>query len=88
MTSVAALIDHTLLKPDATEAAIRKLCAEAREYSFATVCVNPYWVKLAASLDVKVATVVGFPLGASETAIKVAETARAVESGRTKSMWC
>lgn len=81
MSSVAALIDHTLLKPDATEVAIRQLCAEALEFSFACVCVNPYWVKLAASSGVTVATVVGFPLGANETAIKVAETARAVEAG-------
>ncbi len=81
MTSIAAIIDHTLLKPDATEAAIRQLCAEAREYGFATVCVNPYWVKLAAGTGVKVATVVGFPLGANETAIKVAETALAVAAG-------
>ena len=84
MSSVAAIIDHTLLKPDATEAAIRQLCAEALEYSFACVCVNPYWVKLAAGTGVSVATVVGFPLGANETAIKVAETARAVEAGASE----
>jgi deoxyribose-phosphate aldolase len=80
-SSIAALIDHTLLKPNATEAAVRQLCAEAREYHFATVCVNPYWVKLAVSEGVTVASVIGFPLGANETAIKVAETARAVEGG-------
>jgi deoxyribose-phosphate aldolase len=83
--SVASLIDHTLLKPEATGAAIRKLCAEAGENRFAAVCVNPYWVKLAVAelsgSGVAGATVVGFPLGANETAIKVAEAARAVETG-------
>src|SRR5579871_2050080 len=84
-TAIAALIDHTLLRPDATAADIRKLCEEARQYSFASVCVNPYWVPLAASAlagsSVKVCTVVGFPLGANSTAIKVAETKEAVQAG-------
>jgi deoxyribose-phosphate aldolase len=84
-TAIAALIDHTLLRPDATAADIRKLCEEARQYSFASVCVNPYWVPLAASAlagsSVKVCTVVGFPLGANATAIKVAETKEAVQAG-------
>lgn len=79
--AVAALIDHTLLKPEATDSAVRKLCAEAREYGFATVCVNPYWVELAVAEGVAVATVVGFPLGANATAIKVAEAERAVRAG-------
>lgn len=79
--AVAALIDHTLLKPEATAAAVRKLCAEAREHGFATVCVNPYWVELAVAEGVAVATVVGFPLGANATAIKVAEAERAVRAG-------
>jgi deoxyribose-phosphate aldolase len=83
--SLAALIDHTLLKPDATADAIHRLCWEARECGFAAVCVNPYWVQLAVAelmgSDVAVATVVGFPLGANETAIKVAETERAVRAG-------
>ena len=83
--AIARLIDHTLLKPDATRADILKLCAEARRYSFASVCVNPYWVSLAASelsgSPVKVCTVVGFPLGATTTASKVAETEEAVRSG-------
>ncbi|MEO5922653.1 MAG: deoxyribose-phosphate aldolase [Bryobacteraceae bacterium] len=86
--SVAALIDHTLLKPDATGVAIQKLCAEAREHAFAAVCVNPYWVRLSvaelAGSGVAVATVVGFPLGANETAIKVAETELAVRQGATE----
>jgi len=85
VNSVAALIDHTLLKPDATEAAIRRLCEEARLNNFAAVCVNPYWVQLAVAeltgTGVAVATVVGFPLGANETSIKVAEAERAVLAG-------
>jgi deoxyribose-phosphate aldolase len=84
-SSIAALIDHTLLKPEATAADIHKVCAEARHYSFASVCVNPYWVRLVAgelagSL-VKVCSVVGFPLGASATEIKVAETVAAIRDG-------
>lgn len=83
--AVASLIDHTLLKPDTTREAILRLCREAREHHFGAVCVNPYWVSLAASelknSNVKVAAVVGFPLGANETAIKVAETQAALEAG-------
>jgi deoxyribose-phosphate aldolase len=84
-TAIAALIDHTLLRPDATASDIRKLCQEARQYSFASVCVNPYWVSLAAAdlegSPVKVCTVVGFPLGANSTAIKAAETEAATLAG-------
>jgi deoxyribose-phosphate aldolase len=84
-SSIAALIDHTLLKPEATAADIRKVCAEARQYGFASVCVNPYWVRLVAGelagSPVKVCSVVGFPLGASATEIKVAETAAAIREG-------
>ena len=84
-SSVAALIDHTLLKPEATAADIRKVCGEARDYHFASVCVNPYWVRLVAEelvgSTVKVCSVVGFPLGASATQIKVAETAAAIRDG-------
>ena len=84
-SSIAALIDHTLLKPEATAADIRKVCAEARQYGFASVCVNPYWVRLVASelqgSPVKVCSVVGFPLGANATEIKVAETAAAIRDG-------
>jgi deoxyribose-phosphate aldolase len=83
--SIAALIDHTILKPEATRADIIKVCREARQYSFASVCVNPYWVPLVrAELQgspVKVCTVVGFPLGATSTEAKVAETAAALRSG-------
>jgi deoxyribose-phosphate aldolase len=85
---IAALIDHTLLKPQATGADIRRLCQEARRYGFATVCVNPYWVALAASelagSSVQVAAVAGFPLGANTTAIKVAETEAVIAAGASE----
>ncbi|EKN37864.1 deoxyribose-phosphate aldolase, partial [Clostridium botulinum CFSAN001627] len=78
-------IDHTLLKPQATEKDILKLIEEAKTYDFASVCVNPSWVKLAyenlKDTDVKVCTVVGFPLGATSTASKVYETKVAIEDG-------
>ncbi len=81
----ASLIDHTLLKPDATRDDIIKICREAREFGFASVCVNPYWTGLVAAelagTNVKVCTVVGFPLGATLTSIKVAETAAAIGLG-------
>jgi deoxyribose-phosphate aldolase len=84
--NVARMIDHTLLKPDATEAEIIKLANEAKQYSFASVCINPAWVKTAADLladtpDVKVCTVIGFPLGATTTETKVFETKNAIENG-------
>jgi deoxyribose-phosphate aldolase len=84
-SAIAALIDHTILKADATRADIVKVCREARQYNFASVCVNPYWVPLVraelAGSPVKVCTVVGFPLGATSTEAKVAETAAAVRTG-------
>jgi len=83
--AIAALIDHTLLKPEATSDDIRRLCREARQYGFASVCVNPYWAPLAAAelkgSPVKVCAVVGFPLGASATEIKAAEAEYAVRAG-------
>lgn len=83
--NIAALIDHTLLRPDATRDDIIELCEEAQQYGFASVCVNPYWVPLAAAelagSDVKVCTVVGFPLGATSTEAKVAETEAALRAG-------
>jgi deoxyribose-phosphate aldolase len=86
--TVASLIDHTLLKPEATIAQIEQLCAEAREYAFASVCVNSVYVPLAASLlrdsAVAVCTVVGFPLGASLTDVKVYEAAQAIERGASE----
>ena len=84
-SSIAALIDHTLLKAEATAADIRKLCAEARQYGFASVCVNPYWVSLAAGelagSAVKACTVIGFPLGASATDVKSFEAGLAMSEG-------
>jgi deoxyribose-phosphate aldolase len=83
--SIAALIDHTILKPDATRADILKVCREARQYNFASVCVNPYWVPLVraelSGSPVKVCTVVGFPLGATSTESKAHEAAIAVREG-------
>jgi deoxyribose-phosphate aldolase len=83
--AIAALIDHTILKPEATRSDVVKVCREAREYRFASVCVNPYWVPLVArelaGTGVKVCTVVGFPLGATTTDSKVAETTGALRSG-------
>ncbi|MGG4493907.1 deoxyribose-phosphate aldolase [Brevibacillus reuszeri] len=82
---IASYIDHTLLKPETTKEQIIKLCEEAREYHFASVCINPAFVELASSLlantDVKVCTVVGFPLGANTAALKVAETKQAIRDG-------
>ena len=82
---VAGLIDHTLLKPEASRDDIRRLCQEARKYCFASVCINPYWVPVAVcelgGSPVKVCTVAGFPLGASTTAIKCAETEAALQDG-------
>lgn len=79
------LIDHTLLKAFATKADIEKLCEEAKTYSFKSVCVNPGFVKLAAKLlkgsDVLVCTVIGFPLGANTTEVKVHETLDAIKNG-------
>ena len=82
---IAPLIDHTLLKPDATRAQVEQLCCEARELEFAAVCVNPSYVKLVASLlegtGVVCCSVVGFPLGASKREIKAYEARRAVLDG-------
>jgi deoxyribose-phosphate aldolase len=82
---IAGYIDHTILRPDATSGQIRKLCAEAREYRFAAVCINPIWVPLAAAelrgAPVKVCSVVGFPLGATPSANKALETRRAIREG-------
>lgn len=85
---LAGWIDHTLLKPEATETQIRKLCAEAHEYHFATVCVNPAYVPLSAELlagsGVGVCSVVGFPLGATFPETKAAETRQAIQAGATE----
>jgi len=85
---LASLIDHTLLKPEATEEQIRKLCAEAAEYRFATVCIQPTWVRLAAEIlrgtGVGVCTVAGFPLGANTADVKAYEARRALFDGATE----
>ena len=82
---VAQMIDHTLLKPDATRAEIQKLCREAAEFGFATVCVNPVWVAECARLlrgtQVGVCSVVGFPLGATTADVKQYETRRIIYDG-------
>jgi deoxyribose-phosphate aldolase len=86
--TVASLIDHTLLKPDATAADIETLCREAAEHRFATVCVNPTWVGLASArlrgTGVGVCSVVGFPLGATTADVKGFETRRAIFDGATE----
>ena len=81
-------IDHTILKPEASEAQVVKLCEEAKEFDFASVCVNPCHValcaKLLANTDVKVCTVIGFPLGANTAEVKGFETKNAVDNGATE----
>lgn len=82
---IAKMIDHTLLKPEATVEQIKTLCEEARQYGFASVCVNPVHVALAYELlkdsQVKVCTVIGFPLGANTTAVKTFEASEAIKEG-------
>ncbi len=82
---ITGLIDHTLLKPEASRKAIRELCSEAMEHGFFSVCVNTFWVRESAQMlqgsDVKVCTVVGFPLGAIPTEIKALETRQAISDG-------
>jgi deoxyribose-phosphate aldolase len=85
---LAAMIDHTLLKPEATPDQIAQLCFEARKYGFASVCINPAHVKLAAELlkgsPAKVCTVVGFPLGATPPEVKAYEAQKAMDDGATE----
>lgn len=85
-TNIASMIDHTLLKANATKDEVMKLLEEAREYKFASVCINPTWVKTAAEFlhdtpEVKVCTVIGFPLGATTPEVKAFETTNAIENG-------
>jgi deoxyribose-phosphate aldolase len=84
-SELAKMIDHTLLKPDATKEEIIKLCDEARGFNFASVCVNPCWVETCFNnlkdSDVKVCTVIGFPLGANHTNTKLLETETAIADG-------
>ncbi len=84
-TRIASIIDHTLLKPEATEDDVRRLCEEALQFGFATVCVHPCWVpfcvKLIKGKKGKVCTVISFPLGGDQTSVKVAQAAQAVKDG-------
>ncbi|EGO2636568.1 deoxyribose-phosphate aldolase [Enterococcus faecalis] len=79
------MIDHTILKPEATEAAVQKIIDEAKEYNFFSVCINPCWVAFAseqlADIDVAVCTVIGFPLGANTPEVKAYEAADAIKNG-------
>lgn len=85
---LACMIDHTLLKPDASRPEVEKLCEEARQYQFASVCINPTWITLCRDLlagcPVRVCTVIGFPLGANTTQTKAFETRRAILDGATE----
>jgi deoxyribose-phosphate aldolase len=87
--NIGQMIDHTLLKANATKSEIVKLVEEAKQYKFASVCVNPTWVKTAAEMladtpEVKVCTVIGFPLGATTPETKAFETKNAIENGATE----
>ncbi len=86
--SLAGMIDHTLLKPEATPDMVAQLCFEARKYGFASVCINPTWVELSAQLlkgsPVKVCTVIGFPLGATAPEVKAFEARHALDQGATE----
>src|SRR5699024_8526176 len=84
--TIAKMIDHTLLKADAKKADVAKLIAEAKEYGFASVCIQPYWVKMATEElandpATKVCTVIGFPLGANTKEMKAAEAENAIQNG-------
>jgi len=83
--AVAALIDHTLLKPEAKQQDIARICEEARIFQFASVCINPYWVSFAAEAlagsGVRICTVIGFPLGANDLRTKIAEADLALTQG-------
>lgn len=88
MNNIISMIDHTLLKPDATREMIKNLCLEAISYKFAAVCVNPSYVEYCKELlletDVKVATVIGFPLGAATSDVKAMEAKDAIENGASE----
>ncbi|MFW5799946.1 MAG: deoxyribose-phosphate aldolase [Spirochaetota bacterium] len=82
---LAKMIDHTLLKPESTKESVKKVCDEAKTHNFASVCINPCWVSFVAKelkqSDVKVCTVIGFPLGATHSEVKAYETAKAISEG-------
>ncbi len=88
MNELNRYIDHTLLKPNATEQQVKTLCEEASTYKFATVCINPTWVKLAAkelsNTETGVCTVIGFPLGANTSETKAFEASKAIQDGATE----
>ncbi|WP_026894027.1 deoxyribose-phosphate aldolase [Clostridiisalibacter paucivorans] len=88
MNNIASYIDHTILKPETTKEMVRKVCDEAKEYLFSSVCVNPYYVKYAKELlkgtDVNVACVIGFPLGSTLKEVKAFEAMKAIEDGATE----
>ena len=85
---LAKMIDHTILKPDATKEEVIKICEEAKKYNFASVCINPSRIKLAKDIldgsEVKICTVIGFPLGATSTESKRFETEQAIKDGATE----
>lgn len=87
-SQIGRMIDHTLLKPESTKEEIEKLCEEANEYQFATVCINPSWVPTATSIlkdsKVGITTVIGFPFGATSTFVKAAEARDAIAAGATE----
>lgn len=85
MNNIASMIDHTILKPETTREMVVKVCEEAKEYKFASVCVNPYYVGLVSELlkgtDVKVTSVIGFPLGITTKEVKAFEASEAIKAG-------
>lgn len=85
MKNIASMIDHTILKPDVTIEQVKKVCDEAKEYNFASVCVNPYYVSFVSEqlkgTDVKVTSVIGFPLGCTSKEVKAFEAQEAVNNG-------
>ncbi len=88
MKDMAQYIDHTILNADATEAELAKICEEAAEYNFKTVCIQPYWIPFVKeelkATEVGITTVIGFPLGANATETKVFETKQAIKDGATE----
>ena len=85
MDNIARLIDHTILKPETSKEQVKKVCEEAKEHNFASVCVNPYYVEYVSELlrdsDVKVTSVIGFPLGSTTKEVKAYEATNAIENG-------
>jgi deoxyribose-phosphate aldolase len=88
MNDIATYIDHTILNADATDADVQRICLEAKEYGFKTVCIQPFWVSYAKDIlhdsEVGITTVIGFPLGANTSATKAAETKDAIKNGATE----